>query len=89
MLAEYLLIRNQHSYSDIGYCRFHKQFPIKQKSYEIINDPNDMNILKLLGLYELDKVKEMKIFFLSCKRKLCDVSGIVCTIHGIALGIIR
>ena len=68
---------------------------IKQKWNEIICDrekeknPNDINILKLLGLYKLDKIKQMKIFFTGCKRKLYDVSGIVCTVHGIALGIIQ
>ena len=67
---------------------------IKNKSNKIIFDPvkeknqNDMNI-KLLYVCKLDKIREMKVFFTGCKRKLCDVSGIVCTIHGFALGIIR
>ena len=68
---------------------------IKQKWNEIIFDrekeknPNDINILKLLGLSGLVKIKGMKIFFTGCKRKSNDVSGIVCTVHGIALGIIQ
>ena len=68
---------------------------IKQKWNEIIFDrekeknPKDINILKLLGLSGLDKINDMKIFFTGCKRKLYDVSGIVCTVHGIVLGIIQ
>ena len=48
-----------------------------------------MDVYYLLGLYKLNKIKDTKIFFTGRPRKLNDVSGIVCTIHGIALGIIR
>ena len=50
-----------------------------------------MNSHNWLGMHQLDEIKEIKTFFprLQKKRTLNYVSGFVCSIYGIALGIIQ